>query len=55
MTDESDQRSYRLISGDFSTDDARDVLMTLIEDKIGFHESNNWSRREHKLDTDDGE
>jgi hypothetical protein len=55
MTDESDQRSYRLISGEFSTDEAREVLMTLIEDKIGFHERNNWSRREHQLDTDDGE
>lgn len=54
MTDESDQRSYRLISGEFSPEEAREVLMTLIEDKIGYHERNNWSRREHQLDTEEG-
>ena len=54
MADESDERSYRLISGEFKPDEARELLMTLIEDKIGFHERNNWSRREHRLDTEDG-
>lgn len=55
MADDSDHNSYRLISGEFHPDEAREILMTLIEDKIGFHERNNWSRREHQLDTTEGE
>lgn len=38
--------NYRLIDGVFSTDDARNILMTLINNKIQFHEQDNWSRKE---------
>ena len=54
MSDQAPQK-YRLISGTFSPDDAREVLMTLIEDKIRYHARNNWSRRERCLDTDWGD
>ncbi|KAA1191861.1 hypothetical protein F0M18_10040 [Pseudohalioglobus sediminis] len=54
MSDQATQK-YRLISGTFSPDDAREVLMTLIEDKIRYHARNNWSRRERCLDTDWGD
>ncbi|MCB1843013.1 MAG: hypothetical protein KDI09_08650 [Halioglobus sp.] len=38
--------SYRLISGSFKPDEASELLMTLLEDKISFHQRNNWSRGE---------
>ena len=46
MTGEKEVRNYRLISGVFSPDEANEVLMTLIDDKISFHRKNNWSRSE---------
>jgi hypothetical protein len=46
MADEPGKQSYCLIRGVFCPEDARQVLMTLIEDKISFHKLNNWSRRE---------
>jgi hypothetical protein len=46
MTQEADTRSYRLIDGVFYPDEAGELLMTLIEDKISFHKRNDWSRRE---------
>jgi len=46
MAGETDARNYRLISGVFSPDEANEILMTLIDDKISFHRRNNWSRSE---------
>ena len=46
MKDEVEARRFRLISGVFYPDEASQLLMTLIEDKISFHQRNNWSRRE---------
>ncbi|MEQ9462446.1 MAG: hypothetical protein RJQ10_02200 [Haliea sp.] len=46
MADQPDKRNYTLISGEFFADEASQLLMTLIEDKINFHQRNNWSRRE---------
>ena len=52
MADQSNERSYRLICGVFSPDEAKEVLMTLIEDKISFHRRNNWRQRECFGETD---
>lgn len=46
MTNATDTRSYRLINGVFSPEEAGQLLTTLIEDKISFHKRNDWSRRE---------
>lgn len=46
MTKEADTRSYRLINGVFYPEEASQLLLTLIEDKISFHKRNEWSRRE---------
>ena len=46
MSDESEKKTYRLISGSFSPDDARQVLLSLINHKISFHHRNDWSHRE---------
>jgi len=46
MADEPAKQSYRLIRGVFSPDDARELLLTLIDNKISFHQLNNRSRRE---------
>jgi len=46
MADKSENRSYCLIRGVFDPDDAMQLLMTLIDDKISFHRLSNWSRRE---------
>lgn len=52
MADKSGKQSYCLIDGTFLPDEARQVLMTLIHDKISFHHRNDWSRRERLGDTD---
>jgi hypothetical protein len=52
MVDKSGKHSYCLINGVFLPDEARQVLMTLIHDKISFHHRNDWSRRERLGDTD---
>lgn len=46
MGNASDQNRYRLISGVFNPDEASELLMALLEDKISFHQRNNWSLRE---------
>lgn len=46
MIDESEKKNYCLISGSFSPDAARQVLMSLINHKINFHQLNDWSHRE---------
>lgn len=46
MIDESEKKNYCLISGSFSPDAARQVLMSLINHKINFHRLNDWSHRE---------
>jgi hypothetical protein len=52
MTDESGKQRYSLINGVFLPDEARQVLLTLIHNKISFHQRNDWSRRERLGDTD---
>ena len=46
MTDKSDPLKYWLIRGVFHPEDAKHLLMTLIQDKIRFHQRSNWSQRE---------
>ncbi|MEZ5501409.1 MAG: hypothetical protein R3E50_01680 [Halioglobus sp.] len=46
MADDSNKTSYSLIKGVFPPDQANHLLMTLIQDKLSFHQRNNWSRRE---------
>ena len=46
MAVETEVRNFRLISGVFNPDEANEILMTLIDDKISFHRRNNWSRNE---------
>lgn len=46
MTDNNKTSSYQLINGVFSADDARNLLLTLINDKIQFHQKESWSRKE---------
>jgi len=55
MVDETSKRSYCLIKGSFNPDDARQILMTLVNDKISFHQKNDWSRRERFGETDPAE
>lgn len=52
MTDKPGKQQYCLIDGVFLPEEARQVLMTLIHDKISFHQRNDWSRRERLGDTD---
>ncbi len=52
MEKEAESREYKLISGVFSPDEARQVLMSLIEYKISFHQRNIWSHRERLGTTD---
>lgn len=52
VAEQSDVKSYSLIQGVFSPEEARQVLMTLIHDKISFHQRNDWSRRERLGETD---
>ena len=46
MTVETARSDYQLISGVFTADEAKEILMTLIQDKINFHQRNELSRRE---------
>jgi len=46
MIDKPESKHFCLINGSFSTEDARQVLMSLINHKINFHELNAWSHRE---------
>jgi hypothetical protein len=46
MNDRPEMKSYCLISGSFSPDAARQVLMSLINYKINFHQRSDWSHRE---------
>jgi hypothetical protein len=55
MLDESNKRSYCLIKGSFDPEDARQILMVLVNDKINFHQRNDWSRRERFGETDPAE
>jgi len=46
MIDGSEKKNYILINGSFSPDAARQVLMSLINYKIDFHQLSDWSHRE---------
>ena len=48
----SEQRQYRLISGIFYPQEAKQLLMTLIQDKISFHQRNSLSLRERFGESD---
>jgi hypothetical protein len=52
MTDESVKQRYCLIRGGFLPDEARQVLLTLIDDKIRYHMRNDWSSRERLGEAD---
>jgi|AntRauTorckE6833_2_1112554.scaffolds.fasta_scaffold03033_4 hypothetical protein len=46
MEKEAESREYKLVSGVFSPDDARQVLLSLIDYKISFHQRKILSHRE---------
>jgi hypothetical protein len=46
MAEKSNAQQFRLIQGTFSPEEANQLLMTLIQDKLKFHQRNNASRRE---------
>lgn len=46
MSDTTRHSTHKLISGEFSTEDARTILMTLITNKIQFHQLDKWSSAE---------
>jgi predicted glycosyl hydrolase (DUF1957 family) len=46
MTVQIENASHRLISGSFTPEDAREVLMVMLDDKISFHRRRNWSDQE---------
>lgn len=46
MIDDLAKKNYCLIDGVFEADHARQVLLTLIDDKISFHQRNDLSHRE---------
>ena len=46
MSNSNAMQNFQLVKGVFSADDAREILLALIEHKISFHERNNWSRKE---------
>lgn len=52
MAAEFEQRSYCLVKGSFDPENARLVLMNLVNDKINFHQLNDWSRRERFGESD---
>lgn len=52
MTATAETRDYKLISGVFSPEDAQQVLLSLIDYKIRFHQLKNWSQEERLGATD---
>tara|TARA_R110002110_G_scaffold14698_1_gene67675 strand:- start:109638 stop:109925 length:288 start_codon:yes stop_codon:yes gene_type:complete len=52
MSDDQGEGVYCLINGDFFPDEAKDLLMALIEDKIRFHRRNSLSRHERLGETE---
>lgn len=46
MTDEVSEQTFCLINGSFFPEDAKQVLMTLVDDKINFHQRSDWGRIE---------
>jgi len=53
MTKTNDTQSYKLVTGEFSVEEARHILFSLVESKIGFHRIKNLSHKE-RLGTADG-
>lgn len=49
---ESETKNYQLISGVFAPEKANEILMTLIQDKINFHQRNDLSQRERFGESD---
>lgn len=46
MANHLDKTNHLLIDGEFSTEEAKTILMTLIENKIRFHQQENLSKDE---------
>lgn len=46
MLSDPEKSNHLLIDGEFSTEEARTILMTLIENKIRFHQQENLSQEE---------
>ena len=42
-TEHSDQKRFALIEGEFSAEDAREILMELLANKLSFHTKRNFS------------
>jgi|AntRauTorckE6833_2_1112554.scaffolds.fasta_scaffold12099_2 hypothetical protein len=53
MAEITDIRNFKLISGEFSGDEARHVLISLVESKIGFHRIKNMSHKETQGTSDE--
>ena len=52
MSNDPEKSSHLLIDGEFSTQEAKSILMTLIEHKIRFHQKENLSQEERFGDSD---
>ena len=52
MSNDPANSSHVLIDGEFSTEEAKSILMTLIEHKIRFHRKENLSQEERFGDSD---
>ncbi|WP_028671991.1 hypothetical protein [Saccharospirillum impatiens] len=53
MNKHTQTTQHQLIEGVFSSEDARSILMALIEYKIQFHEQDSWSQKERFGITDE--
>jgi hypothetical protein len=54
MAVNTDKSSYRLIKGTFAPAEANRLLMSLMLDKISFHQKSNWSHKERFGEPDAG-
>ncbi|PTY36104.1 hypothetical protein BGP77_01950 [Saccharospirillum sp. MSK14-1] len=55
MSDDLNQHQLQLIAGHFDAEEAREVLIKLIDSKIGFHERKEFSHQERFGETAPGQ
>ncbi|MDB2448737.1 hypothetical protein N9W78_00395 [bacterium] len=52
MSDKGNPNHFQLITGDFEADEAQEILLSLIDNKIGFHERKDFSLQERFGETE---
>lgn len=52
MSDDLNQHHFQLISGDFDAEEAQEILLSLVDNKIGFHERKDFSLQERFGETE---